>query len=57
MKSTKTYLIGRNAKTGQFVPASKVYKNPTRYKVETVTKTVNVPRELRYVVMPPKKKK
>ncbi len=57
MKQKRTYLVGRNAKTGQFVPASKVYKNPGKYRVETVTKTTNVPKELRYVVSPPKNKK
>jgi hypothetical protein len=57
MKQKRTYLVGRDSKTGKFVPASKVYRNPQKYKVETVTKTTTVPKELRFVVTPPKNRK
>ena len=56
-KKTKTFLIGRDSRTGEFVPAEKVYKRPERYTVERAPKSTSIPKELRYVVKPKSSRK
>lgn len=37
-KESKSFKLGRDAKTGQFVPIQKARSNPSRYVVEHVPK-------------------
>ncbi|MFA6393214.1 MAG: hypothetical protein WCW54_03975 [Candidatus Paceibacterota bacterium] len=37
-KESKSFKLGRDAKTGEFVPVEKAKKNPDRYVVEHVPK-------------------
>jgi hypothetical protein len=56
-KKPKTFLLGRDSKTGEFVPAEKVYKRPERYTVQKVSKSTSIPKELKYVVRPKSSRK
>ena len=38
MAKSKTYKIGRDAKTGQFIPVSEANKRPSTTVVETIKK-------------------
>ena len=53
-KSSKTFLLGRDSKTGEFVSAREVYKNPSsgNYIVERISKDTSIPKGLKYVVAP-----
>ncbi len=40
-KPTTTVKIGRDAKTGQFIPVKKAIKNPNTTVVETIKRSTN----------------
>lgn len=52
-KATPSYLVGYDAKTGEFVPARKVYANPKskKYVVTRVAKDISVTKSLRKVIL------
>jgi hypothetical protein len=56
-EKSKTFLVGRDSRTGEFVSANKVYSHPDRYVVERIPKSASIPKQLRYIVSPPKKSK
>jgi hypothetical protein len=56
-KNQKTYLVGRNAETGEFTTVREARRNPNDYVVERVPKSGygDVPNELKSVVVKPPK--
>lgn len=57
MKEKRSYLVGRDAKTGKFVPSAKVYKNPEKYVVTRVFKTTRIHPALKGAILPSRNKK